>query len=192
MLEPIMKTSTRVLLILACTVTLSAQTVTYSLYSLPIWGHRKLISEGICHHSPSVQTITKNKHFERHLRIDDRFSIGVIAYNEPEVIGIHLTVNTELNYTSINYFSNESGNIFCGPWLHGKPRTDYGGGKFRVRIIRTQNREEPGEIEFLDDVTIGASNEHSAIRTFLRMLPFGNNDTLEVTFKKGSIIYLQP
>lgn len=188
-----MKALLYTLLYLALSLSLPAQTLAYSLYSVPIWGHRRLVSEGTRQYSLlEIQSKIVNNHQEKYICLTRNYLLGAIVYHQPKIIGFHLLLNLGLNERSVNYFSKASDNVFCGPWLHGKPRTDYGGGKVRARLIKIKDQEELAEIEFLDDITLGANNEGSIFKNLLRMMPFGNDDTYEVTIRKGSRLCLQP
>ena len=132
-----MKLITFMILFIAQGFVLSAQTLTYSLNSLPIWGRPKLVAEGTRSYLVSeIQSIPHNNHVEKFIPLIGAFSVGAWVYPKQTIIGIHLFLGSGKEELPQNYFSIESDKLFHGPWLHGKPRADYGGGSLRVRTVK--------------------------------------------------------
>lgn len=172
------------LLIVLTSSTVVAETISYSIYSLPILkGEPKLVTEGkrVYSHSeienqagPAASEIN----WTRTLAIVNGFEIGASVYREPRTDGFGLWIRKDGEGFSWEWFIRESDQIF---------RKLQGSGRLKVRFARFGQMEELAEVEFLDDVTMRLDTR--GLGTFI---PFLSKSSDHLVVRKGSILWLAP
>lgn len=161
-----------------------AETISYSIYSLPIFrGEPRLVADGKRGYShddirsaPGPASGTIN--WTRTLAIANGFTIGASVYREPKTDGFGLWIHKDGQGFSWEWFTRESDQIF---------RKLQGPGRLKVRFANFGQLEELAEVEFMDDVTMRLNT-----RWFTTFLPFLNQKTDHLIVRKGSVLWLAP
>ena len=161
-----------------------AETISYSIYSLPIFrGEPRLVAEGkrVYSHDEIRSTpgpVAGITNWSRTLAIANGVEIGASVYRESKTDGFGLWIHKDGQGFSWEWFTRESDQVF---------RKLQGPGRLKVRFARIGQLEELAEIEFLDDVTLRVNT-----LWFTTFIPFLNQESDHLVVRKGSVLWLAP